>query len=241
MKKIIITLIGMVFLLVIIPSVLSEIDFWQVKHSHGNGTIVQNYLVSDYSKNGYLFNDDYVTGNNPYIVYLLYNIYPKKYNQDNPTDKVINCSWVVRKLTDGDPIILVNETYTENDSDIMNAKYFVQLNDGEGVTADQTCYFENASTELSLPAEMQLITPTWECKACQLYEWTLIERNVAKSKSVGDNITTIMNYIQRLFLINFEIWLALFWIFLILCIFMSISFIFWGIYFVFLYLRRLAK
>jgi hypothetical protein len=241
MKKIIITLIGMVFLLVIIPSVLSEIDFWQVKHSHGNGTIVQNYLVSDYSKNGYLFNDDYVTGNNPYIVYLLYNIYPKKYNQDNPTDKVINCSWIIRKLTSGDPIILINTTYTENDSDIMNAKYFVQLQDGEGLTADQTCYFQNASTELSLPAEMQLVAPTWECKSCQQYEWTLIERNVDKAQTLGDNVVTITEYIKKLFLINFEIWLALFWIFLIMCIFMSISFIFWGIYFVFLYLRRLAK
>ena len=240
MKKQIIMMIA-ILLLISIASINAEIDFWQVKHSHGNGTIVQNYLVSDYSKNGYLFHDDYVTGNNPYIVYLLYNIYPKKYNQDNPTDKVINCSWTVRKLTSGDPIILINTTYTENDSDIMNAKYFIQLNDGEGLTADQTCYFQNASTELSLPAEMQLVAPTWECKACQQYEWQTIERSVQKAETLGNNVVTITDYIKKLFLINFEIWLALFWIFLILCIFMSISFIFFGIYWIFIYLRRLAK
>jgi hypothetical protein len=269
MKKQMLIMMTAILLLISINiiNVNSMMEYWQTKESSENGTVVQNHLVTFYKKASqtvsatprntflctyfyvYCYEDtgiikDYITGNNPFEVYIWYNIYVNKWNQNNPNDKVDYCELKIQAMLHNQNVstIIFDKNYTEADQDIMNGKYFVLLYDGDGFMADQICYFENASTSLlDLPAEMQLVTPTWECKACGYYEWTVVERNVEKAKAVGNNVAIVMSYIQKLGLINFEIWLALFWIFLILCIFISISFIFWGIYFVFLYLRRLAK
>lgn len=268
-KQIIIMMIAILLLISInIINISAMMEYWQTKESSENGTVVQNHLVTFYKKapqtvsatprntflctyfHIYCYEDtgiieDYITGNNPFEVYIWYNIYINKWNNDNPNDKVDYCELLIRKMPHNQNVssIILDKNYTEQDEDIMNGKYFVLLYDGDGFMADLICHFQNNDTEdiFSAPAEMQLVTPTWECKACAYYEWTVVERNVEKAKTVGNNVATVMNYIQKLFLINFEIWLALFWIFLIMCIFMSIGFIFWGIYFVFLYLRRLAK
>lgn len=267
MKFKIILFISIFLILLISPLIFGMMEYWQTKESAGNGTIVHNHIINFYKKapqtisatprntflctyfNVYCYEDtgiieDYITGNNPFEVYIWYNIYVNKWNQDNPDDKVDYCEFKINMMlhNQNESIIVFDKNYTEQDEDIMNGKYFVLLYNGDGFRADQICHFQNNDTEdiFSAPAEMQLVTPTWECKACGYYKWTVVERNVEKAKTVGNNVAIIMNYILKLALINFEIWLALFWIFLILCIFMSISFIFFGVYWVFLYLRRLA-
>lgn len=243
MKKEILFTIFVFFLLLSINLVLAETEFWQEKQDKDNGTI-QNHLVLFYSKGHFGITDDYISGNNPYEVYFLYNIYVQKWNNDNPNYRVSKCDFIINyygKLQNTS-ITLVNVSYNQSTADIMNGKYFVKLFDGDGVIADEICYFENESyNELYLPAEMQIVTPSWECKACQFYEWSLIERDVTKAQAIGDNVVVVSGYIKKLFLLNFETWLALFWLFLILMIFVAISFIFVGVYWLYLYLNNIMK
>jgi hypothetical protein len=239
-KQIILT----IFALILLTSFVSgELEFWEQKSNMGNGTI-QNHLTLFYSKSGLGIGDDYVSGNNPFEVYLLYNIYPQSWNSYNPNFKVTKCEFIIRFLghLQNNITTILNETYTPLDNDIMKAKYFIKLNDGDSFIADEICYFENKNfTELLMPSEMQLVTPSWECKSCQYYEWSLQERDILKAKAIGDNVVTISGYIKKLFLLNFEIWLALFWFFLILMIFTAVGLIFIGVYWLFLYMKKLTK
>jgi len=265
-KLIILPIIFIFMFIVNLYYVSGMLEYWQDKTDMGNGTI-QNHLVAFYTKNAVQISttpensflctwfhifcvsntgviEDYVSGNNPYEVYLLYNIYVKKWNTNNPNYKVSSCDWIVKFWghLENSTTIVVNQTYTEADPDVMFVKYFMQLNDGDGLIADQICHFRNPDfTDLDLPADMQLVTPSWECKACQSYEWSLVERDVLKAKAIGDNVVTISEYIKKLFLLNFEIWLALFWFLLILLIFISIGFIFIIAWWLYLYMKSVVK
>lgn len=220
----------------------AEIQFYQEKLDMGNGTI-QNHLTIFYEKSGSLTADNYVSGNNLYEVYLLYNLYPQKWNTDNPNYKVDKCNLIIQFSGHrSSPIMVINQSYTDADSDIMGGKYFMKLNDGDGMIVDEICYFKDKNYhELDIPAEMQIVTPSWECKACQYYEWSVREADVVKAKSIGSNVVTISDYIKKLFMLNFEIWLSLFWIFLILMIFVAIGFIFLIGYWLFIYIKNLVK
>ena len=72
-------------------------------------------------------------------------------------------------------------------------------------------------------------------------EWSVLEKDILKADTIGDNVVTISDYIKRLFLLNFEIFLALFWIFLILMVFGAISLIFLGVYWIFALLKGVMK
>jgi len=240
MKKLFTLLLLSIFLL---SFTSAEIQFFQKKSDMGNGTI-QNHLTIVYSKGGMGITEDYVTGNNPYEVYLWYNFYPNKWNTNNPNYKVDYCNFQIKfwGKMENTTTLVFNQNYTPTDPDVFNAKYFMKLNDGDGMIADQICYFENKTyTGLDFPAEMQLVTPTWECKACQYYEWSLQERDIVKAKTIGDNIVDTSGYIKKLILLNFEIWLALFWVFMILMIFISIGLIFMVAYWFYLYIKGLVK
>lgn len=221
---------------------LAEIEFFQFKIDMGNGTI-KNHLVGFYDKEGGV-SENYVSGNNPYEVYLLYNFYVNKWNADNPNFKINKCDWLVYFWghLQNSTTLVFNQSYTGTDEDLFNAKYFMKLNDGDGIVADQICYFQNRSTNnLDVPAEMQLITPSWECKSCQYFEWSVQERSIIKAKSIGDNVVSVSDYIKKLFMLNFEIWLAIFWFFLIIMIFISIGLVFIMAYWFYIYLRRIMK
>jgi hypothetical protein len=127
MTKQILLITFALILLISINLVSAEIQFWQQKMDMGNGTI-KNHIVVLYSKGGF-GGDDYVSANNPYEVYLLYNIYVKKFNEANPHYQVNKCDWQIRFLgyLENSSTLLVNQTFTEADNDIMSAKYFIQL------------------------------------------------------------------------------------------------------------------
>lgn len=245
----------------------SEVQYWQDKRDLGNGTI-ENFLSLQYSKMTFqvfqpshywfcihlgwfcppsetLFSvGDYVSGNNPYELYIWYNIYPQKWNTDNPNVFVDNCNFRIdnyKRLQQNSTTIL-NITYDRNSADMLNEKYFIQLQDGDGISVYQTCYFQNQSySQLYLPAEMQIVTPTLECKSCQYYEWILQQRNLVKAQNITSNTITTLDYVKKLFSINFEAWLMFFWAFSILMVFVAVSFIFLGLLWFYKYLRRIVK
>jgi hypothetical protein len=214
--------------------------------------VYKNEMVACYTKgigelpvlNGI---DDYVSGGQTFEAYLLYNVYVKSFNLDNPDYTIDWCNFAVQQssaLTNYSTIL--NQTYTSLDGDMMSAKFFVEMRNQDCILAQQICKYNvlvniTPNNKLIFPAEMQFVAPTWECKSCQAYEWSLIERDIVKAKSVGDNVVEVTTYIKKLFLLNYEIALSLFWLFLILMIFAGLGLIFMGVYWLYLYLSQVAK
>jgi hypothetical protein len=243
MKKIMTTMLAFLLLLSLINA---GTQFYMVKNDLGNKTI-QNRMTICYDKSFQaVLTDirDYTTGNNFYQTYILYNLYVNKWNTDNPNYIIDYCNMTIKQSTrQTNYSTIFNKYVTNNDFDLFNAKYFLLMADGDCVIVEQNCRYNSnySQSNLDIPAYMQLVTPTWECKDCQYYEWTLTQRDIAKAELLNNNKLSISDFMKKLILINFEILLILFWTFMILMIFVAIGFIFMGIYWLFLYLRGVAK
>ena len=243
MKKQMMMILG---ILLFVNLISAGIQFSQTKRDLGNKTI-SNYMILCYDKEmSAVLPDikDYVSGDNFYQAYLLYSIYIKKWNNDNPDYMIDYCNMTLKQSTKQTNYTLIYNAYmTQADFDLNNAKYFFLMKDGDCVIAEQKCrynYYANQS-DLDIPAEMQLITPTWECKACQYYEWSLVEKQITKTETINRNVVSVWDYVRKFVLLNFEILLMIWWTLMILLIFVGIGFIFMGIYFMYLYLKHISK
>jgi hypothetical protein len=237
--KIYFGMIILIFIVSILPNSSALVQFWQKKSDKGNGTI-QDWLVVCYTKGV----DDFIKSNNAFEGYVWYSVYIQKWNNDNPDYQFEYCNLTIEQstaVTNYSEVYSIN--YTDADADVINAKYFVQLPDRSCATAYVRCKYEPFANRsgLDIPVNLNFVTPSWECKACQFYEWSLIEGDVVKAQEIGENVVQVSSYIKKLFLLNFEIWLALFWIFLILMIFVAIGMIFLLIYWLYLLMKRWIK
>lgn len=241
MKKQII--ISMIAILLLINTILAGTQFYMTKNDLGN-KIIENRMLFCYDKKmSAILPDikDYVSGNNYYEAYILYSIYVKKWNNDNPNYMIDYCNMTIyQSTTQTNYTNLTYLYYTQADSDLNNAKYFLRMKDGDCVVVEQQCKYNQYvnQSNLDIPADMQFVTPTWECKACQRYEWSLVDKDIQKAEIMNVNVLSVSDFIKKLILLNFEIILMLFWVFLILMIFISIGFIFMSVYWLYLFLIR---
>ena len=150
----------------------ADVQFYQDRKLLGNGTL-DNHAFVLYSKSGYFnnFANDYITGNNPYQVYLYYNAYVNKWNLANPMYKVSYCNFeVLQQKWGNQSVVLLNQNFTDSDIDLMSAKFFISMSDKDSFRVEQICYFQNLSygfeNGLDMPMDFQVMTPTWECKSC---------------------------------------------------------------------------
>jgi hypothetical protein len=167
----------------------------------------------------------------------------KSWNLDNPNYYVNNCTLNSRIWHIGE-----NDTYYDTtlifnyDVDYANAKEFYFLSDGDTIFIDMKCYFNSTAPSSSqMPTSMQITTPTWKCKACQYYDWAVTEKTIMKAGDVSDKTTQVMTFIKQIIFLNFEMWVILFWILIILLFFISIGLIFAGVYWVFMYMKNKIK
>jgi hypothetical protein len=107
---------------------------------------------------------------------------------------------------------------------------------------DMDCKFNDNSIAISdLPADISISTPTSSCKACQYYEWTKLEVSVSKADDIGLKKMVVVEYIKKLFLVNYENLLVLLWIGLVMLLILSFGFLFVGVYGLYLYIDGLIK
>ncbi len=235
MKKIILLMIA-VFLL---ASVSADMIYWQQKwEGDGVGVVPFNVTKIHAVVNYDADLNSFVTGGSQFEFYFWYDIYVQSWNELNPDYSVDWCNFTIQKF----PSTSSNATFTYNrlfTDDYRNAKYFLRLDDGDTIFADIDCHFNSTNHSLIIPASLQAVTPTWECKACQFYEWTLLERDILKAEAVGDNIVDVVAVMRSLINLNFEIWLALFWIVLIVIAVHSTGLLFIGLIWLFAYLKNL--
>lgn len=266
-KLFFITMSAMVFSVLLLSFVSSEVVYSQWKINKNNGTITDHsylqyqkgviavtgtlseetpdnifeiiydfFFTPDYIQD-YVF--DYVKGDNKFEAYVQYDVYPSTWNTDNPNYKVSSCNILIResKRDQNGTTVLLNKTV--NNEDVMKNKYFFRLSDMDVAMVDVTCNFENRSTNLLIiPVNVQMTTPTWECKECQYYEWSKMEADVYKAQNFQTYTVEVSGFIKQIIIKNIEIIFALFWILTILLLFSVVGLIFIGVYWLYLFLKR---
>jgi hypothetical protein len=186
---------------------------------------------------------DYVKAGSRYEADIQYSMYPQTWNSLNPDMKVQFCNLSIKiyPTHSNNATNVFSRLLTYNDTDILNGHYFVRLNDGDFVSSDIDCKYYLTTSIIDIPADFFVNTPTWECKACQYHNWLVQEQQVQQAKTMGSNIIIVFTYIKGLFSINFEFVIFAFWIAMILLIFVAVGLIFFGVYWLYSYMRRLAQ
>jgi hypothetical protein len=187
---------------------------------------------------------DIIADDNLLEVEIDYSMYPKTWNEKNINYEIENCTLTINYFENkaNQSYVFYNRTIDKTMSDIMNDKYFVRLNQKDGISVFMDCYFVNTSSRiLSTPTELDIKLPTYECKSCLYYNWAVQQRSIEKARVVGNNAVTIWDYIKEIITLNFEIILALFWLLIMIIFLGAIGLIFLGIYWAVLWLRHLAR
>lgn len=234
-SKIIFGFITMLLLVSMLSSV-SAVQYFQQRSFINNDTTRVFGSISHIAGDG---TDSTIKSGDPLELFVETTVTLKTWNINNPEFAVDHCNYTVTLLPHLSPIgvIQFNRTF-EADEEERDFKQFIRLFEGDGMNANIDCVFTGNRT-IETPADLTFVTPTWECKKCQAFEWTLLERDIAKAKSIGANTVEVGGFIKKLVFLNFEIVLAVFWLLLILISFVATSLIFVGLYWVFLYIRTL--
>jgi hypothetical protein len=189
--------------------------------------------------------------NQPYESYILYSSNINDWNIANPQNQVRDCNFSVYyssyrsqllhqgNLSAPDQILLYNADFIGN---YPSNKYFVRLNPKDVYTTQMTCTFLNSqSRTIDIPVTISIVTPTWECQACQYYQWTQDQIKLTVASTLSGYTSKNVGYIASLFRMFYEIAIYAFWVALILLLLLSVSLIFYGIYWVYSYFMKQAR
>lgn len=247
----VVLLLGMILLFS--PLISSRLQFYQQQFINPirNGTMI-NGTISDFIQINYDKSlDDYITSSNPLEVYLFYNIYVNQWTHDNPSSQIDYCNLTIKQSIDRSSnaslSVIYSASWTNTSFDVQGGKYFLQMQDGDFVQAYIDCKYHNPNLlfnpkiNMEVPESLQLVTTTWECKACQFYEYTVQQRAINKANSISDFRQSTINHIFSLINIVFDLILALFWFAMIIILFVAISLIMMGFYWIYLYFDKVAK
>jgi hypothetical protein len=229
-------LLFVVTIIVIGVTQTDAVEYFQTKSNMGNlSTRIHSYVL--YGDDGTL---NVIKSGNPLEVYVKYRTSIKSWNNANFNNIVDYCNFTVTYLPlYANATIVFNQIYT---SDYGEAKYFIRLNKGEAFETDMICKFnQNQPATLELPADFSIVSTSWECKACQFYNWKLTDRQITKAGNLQTKTSTVMFYIQKLFSLNFEILVFSFWVLLILIFLLGIGLIFSGVYWLFKWLMKVIQ
>lgn len=242
MKKYILFMLGMILLVSCVSAVViyDQNDNFPINTTH----ISRSHASVFWSKGQFSEVKDMINSDDLLEISVLYSMFPKTWKEQNYDYRVENCTLTINYFEQllNYHFVIYNETVTSEDSDIFDKKYFIRLKEGDGFTADIDCYFTNEDLRiLDMPSELIIVSPTWECKACQYYEWTVLQRDIGKAEIIGDNVVSIWEYIKEFVNLNFEFILGLFWLSLIFFAVGGMGLVFVGVYYLFIYLRKLSK
>lgn len=182
---------------------------------------------------------EHIKDNHPLEVYVEYYDQVTSWNNANTNNQIRNCVLTITKgvyINNSDEVVF-NATFIE---DTPRTKIFVPLDKGDSVKADWLCTFIGQRT-LQTPADFSIVTPTWECKECQLLQWRQDQITVTKAITINSYIVSMFGYIKNFVSMNFDLAIIGFWILVILMLVSAVSLIFVGFYWGYLYIKRLAR
>jgi hypothetical protein len=161
------------------------------------------------------------------------------------TDNIVDYCTLTIKWSDNTNSSLVTLFSKNFTSNIDDGKYFVQLNQHEAYYVYNDCKFKTTTgrtnANLVMPMDFEIVTPTYNCKSCQVYEWQQDQIRLTVATRLGDYTSKNTGYISGLFKIFYEIAIYGFWVFLILLLILAVSLIFYSIYWVYSYLSKQAR
>jgi hypothetical protein len=216
---------------------IDAVSYQQVKQDRGNNTI-RNYAFIFNGQDG---TPNYIPNGKPLELQVKYRTYIQTWNIANYNNTVSYCNLKIKQLYHGvnTSTLLFEKNFT---GDIIDSQYFLQLGDRDGSQIFLECYFtNNAPVTLEIPADFSIVSTSWECKSCQRYTWSLVEKSVAVADNVQSKTSLTFNYITKLFLLNYEIVVFGFWILMILLLLLTVGLIFSGMAFIYKYIERIAK
>lgn len=236
MKKLILMMFALIFLM----NLVSSIQYFQTREF----SLTDNRTTIVHASVGYSGIDgtaDHIKSGNPLEVYVLYNTYIETWNLGAPNNKVDHCNLLVihnPSLTNTS-LIIFNQNFTD---DNKNAQVFVNLEKGDSMTSTFRCVFQTqAGRVLLTPADFTIVTPTWECKECQQFEWSKTALTIEKAISINFFVEQNVEFIKDFVFLNFEFWIIVFWIILIIMLLIAVSLIFTGIFWIYLFIKRHTK
>lgn len=185
------------------------------------------------------YNTDMIESGKPLEIYVRYNIYPVLWNTQAVNNTISSCSLTIKysRMDMNTTSIIYQQNYST--SDITNAKYFIKLNKGDTFYVEEQCYFNKPSERtLEIPADFTIVTPTWNCQACQYYEWQKDQVKLTKAMTLADYSNQIIGYMKGIFQIFYEFFIYGWWFFLIIMLLFAVSLIFLGIWFAYQFLQK---
>jgi hypothetical protein len=197
------------------------------------GNIIPSYFL--YGVTSELF-DQSIDSGKPLEFYIQYSAFVDDWNRKSPSNRINYCNFTVFYIKSGE----TTQTAVYNDiltTTTVNAQYFVRLSKGDSAAVYMDCLFAQNRT-LDMPADYTIVFPTWECKACQYYNWNKDFVRLEKAKTLGTYNVELWKYIKGLFQINFQLILIAFWIIVILVAILSIGLVFTGAYWLYLYIEK---
>lgn len=234
-NKILFLVLGIMLLVNMIS--IDAVSYQQVKQDRGNNTI-RNFAFIFNGNDG---TPNYISNGKPLELQVKYRTYIKTWNNANYNNTVSYCNLKIAQLyhTVNSSTILFNQNFT---GDISDSLYFLQLADRDGAEIYLECYFtNNAPATLEIPADFSIISTSWECKSCQRFIWSQVEKQIAVADNVQAKTSNVFGYITKLFLLNYEIVIFGFWILMILLLLLTVGLIFSGMAFLYKYVERIAK
>lgn len=189
-----------------------------------------------------------VSGGNPYQTYISYHTNIESWNNQvlaqNLTSSVKYCTLSVEfqnSFSNGTTLIYqINIT-----DDQPNGQYFVNSNLLNSYYTRADCVFDTPQglddAGTSMPMDFTIVTPTYQCRACQFYNWMNSIVQSERALTLQDYTTANLGYISSFFGLVYEIFYIGFWVFLILLLLTSIGLIFLGMYWAYNLLFKLSR
>lgn len=142
---------------------------------------------------------------------------------------------------------LVKETsdwvnYTMNVTDIApfsDFKKFLYMNNGDSVIIKMDTYFEDGENVVSDSlCSFESVLGTRGCKKCRELNYYKFEQSVNERDIIDNYSDNILDKIYQLLFLNFEFFVIVYWIGMIGAFIAVIGLIFWGIFFLFHFIKH---
>lgn len=190
---------------------------------------------------------DTISQGKPYESYVWYHTNVGDWNAKSigTNDTVSYCSLIIKWSQANDPSHLVTLFSKNFTSNLDDGKYFVQLNRGDAYYVYNDCVFNTnqgrTDARFVMPMDFEIVTPTYNCKSCQFYEWQQDQIRLTVASRLGNYSSKNIGYISSLFKMFYDIAIYAFWVALILLVILAVSLIFYGIYFIYSFLTKMAR
>jgi len=239
-------LIGMLFIALLLPIASALNGFTFFTYQMGND-VTRNYGEISYQ----MGIDNYLTSKKlPLQLYISYGLDPiGDWNNQHPENQIDWCAFQVREVHNyyNKKGIAINQTTTwynttftaENDTVTKDSfRHFIEFNEQDRAYISFDCHFIGTQI-IQTPITLSISSPTWECKACQNYNYYKAHLDEVIGEGIDADTTQLEANIKDFVKLNVNLWLIGFWIIKIIFVVGVIGLIFIIMWWVYIFIRHL--